>query len=173
MKLLQKRIIEYIKKLVSDVHSAIVGAIVMAIILSIGSIYLFAKNLWTSIINTIQQPTPLWATTVLVFVVMGYIYLKKQIKIQSSSKLHDYKTCYFTIGNYKWETKIYEGGYFEVEKYPFCIKHDLRFIFGRNEKYCPSTEKERCNNRLSEYDEFTVYESAKSIIENKIRNKKC
>jgi hypothetical protein len=172
MKLPQKRLIEYIKKIFSDLHSAIVGAIVTAIILSIGSIYLFAKNLWNAIINTIRLPTPLWATIALVFVVMAYIYLKQQKKIQSS-KLHDYKTCYFTIGNYKWETKIYEGGYFEVEKYPFCIKHDLRFIFGRNEKYCPGTEKERCNNRLSEYDEFAIYESAKSIIENKIRNKKC
>lgn len=168
---LQKKVVEYIKKLFSDVHSAIVGAIVTMIILSVGSIYLFAKNLWTALINTIQLSTPLWATIALVFVVMGYIYLKQQKKIQSL-KSPDYKISYFIIGNYKWETKIYKNGYFEVNKYPFCVKHDLRFIFGRNEKYCSSTEKERCNNRLSEYDEFAIYESAKSLIENKIKNKK-
>jgi uncharacterized membrane protein len=44
---LQKYIKEYITKLFSDVHSAIVGIIVAALFLSIGSIYLFAKNLWT------------------------------------------------------------------------------------------------------------------------------
>ena len=79
-----------------------------------------------------------------------------------------HETRYFTIGNYKWETIIYNDGTFEVEKYPFCIKHDLRFIFGRTEKYCPGSEEESCNNRLSEYDEFEVYEAAKSIIEKRV-----
>lgn len=164
---LQKNIKEYIKKLFSDVHSAIVGIIVAALFLSIGSIYLFAKNLWTDLLKTMQLPTPLWAATILVFVVLAYIYLKQQ-KLLQSSKSPDYKISYFTIGNFKWKTKIYKDGFFDLEKYPFCIKHDLRFIFGSHEKHCPAPN---CNNRISEYDEFKIFETAKSIIENKIRNK--
>lgn len=75
---LQKNIKEYIKKLFSDVHSAIVGIIVAALFLSIGSIYLFAKNLWTELLKTMQLPTPLWATIILVFGLLAYIYLKQQ-----------------------------------------------------------------------------------------------
>ena len=168
---LQKKIKEYINKLFSDVHSAIVGIIVAALFLSIGSVYLFAKNLWIELLKTIQLPTPLWATVALVFVVSAYIYSKQKKHLQSS-KSPDYKISYFTIGNYKWQTKIYDNGYFEVEKYPYCVTHDLKFIFGSHRKYCPGPENRKCNNSLSEYDEFEVYESAKSIIENKIKNKK-
>lgn len=90
------------------------------------------------------------------------------MKKSPSSPASNYIIKYFTIGNYKWETKIYKDDHFEVEKYPLCIKHDLRFIFGINGKYCPAPN---CNNRISKYDEFKIYESAKSIIENKVRNK--
>lgn len=124
---LKKIIIGYIKKLFSDVHSAIVGSIITVILLSIGGIYLFTKNLWTVLLNTIQLPTPLWVTIVLVFVVSGYVYLKQHKKIQSFTS-PNYEMYYFTIGNHKWETKIYKDGSFEVERYPLCVNHDLRFI---------------------------------------------
>jgi hypothetical protein len=114
-----------------------------------------------------QLPTPLWVATILVFVVLAYTYLKQKKRLESS-KSPDYKINYFTIGNFKWKTKIYKDGSFEVEKYPFCIKHDLRFIFGNHEKHCPAPN---CNNRITEYDEFKIYESAKSIIEKTVRNK--
>jgi hypothetical protein len=78
---------------------------------------------------------------------------------------------HFTIGNYKWETKIYDYGFFEVDEYPICVTHDLKFIFGNGGKYCPGTEKETCNNKIRESDHFKIYQSAKSIIENKVRNK--
>ena len=165
----------YLKKVFSDLHSAIVGIIVGAIILIIGSIYLFAKNLWIALINTIQSPTPLWATVILVFVVLAYIYLKtikNHLLSDSPESKPDYIIKQFPIGKYKWEAKIYENNYFEVDEYPLCITHDLRFIFGSNEKYCPHIENsKRCNSSLNKYDEFATYEAAKSIIEKKIRNK--
>ncbi len=124
------------------------------------------------LLQAIKTPVPIWAVILLALLVSVYLKIKKT---HSSSTL-DYKTKYFTIGNFKWETKIYNYGGFEVDKYPICTTHDLKFISGFtsgiNEKYCPGTENETCINRLSEYDEFKVYKSAKSIIENKVRNKK-
>lgn len=153
-------------------HSAIVGIIVAALFLSIGSIYLFAKNLWTELLKTMQLPTPLWATIILVFVVLVYIYLKatKTFPLSQSSNLN-YKVRYFTIGKFKWKTTIYENDYFKVEEYPFCVTHDLQFIYGDRSKYCPGTEKEKCNNNIYESDFFHIYESAKSNIDKIVRNK--
>lgn len=170
MKNLHEAVKTYFKKVCSDLHSAIVGIIVTALILSVGGIYLISKNLWIWFKTIVLSPTPLWATTALVIVVLVYIYVKIQ-KTHSSPSPKNYITKYFTIGNYKWETKIYKSDYFEVDKYPYCVKHDLKFIFGRDGKYCPGTENERCDNGLREHDEFKIYESAKSIIENKVRNK--
>lgn len=45
----------YLKKVFSDLHSAIVGIIVGAIILGIGSIYLFAKSLFTAIFSVLAN----------------------------------------------------------------------------------------------------------------------
>jgi hypothetical protein len=169
MKNLKAILKSYLKKVISDLHSAIISLIVFAL-LGLGSIFLFSKTLWNYIKIIIQSSTPLWLTIVLVLVVPIYVHFKKQKTHLSSSK-RDYEIRYFTIGNYKWETKIYKSGYFEVDKYPFCVKHDLRFILGSYEKYCPGPENGRCNNSISSHDEFKIYESAKSIIESKIRNK--
>ena len=172
MKNLKEAIKKYLKKIFSDLHSAVVGAIVAALVLSAGSIYLFSKNLWTLLKTISLSPTPLWVTVALALVVLAYIYLKSERQnISSTPQKKRYEIRYFTIGKYKWETKIYDSGHFEVDKYPYCVTHDLKFIFGNRGKYCPGTETERCNNTLSRHDELKVYESAKSIIDNKVRNR--
>jgi len=171
MQLLKKTFLNWIKKIFSDSHSAIVGIILGSIIVSGGGIYVFFRNLWTELIIIIQSPTPLWATIALTLLIGTYIYLKSRKYTPPLPAKQKYKVNYFSIGNFKWKAAIYDSNRFDVDKYPFCIKHDLQFIFGTDGKYCPGTEKERCNNRLSQFDEFKVYESAKSIIENKIRNK--
>ena len=167
----------YIKKLFSDSHAAIVGIVAGSLLLGTGTIYIYFQALWLSLTETIQSPTPLWASIALALLLTAYIYLKSQSS-QSTSTTPPTKTKpkyiikFFTIGQCKWETKIYDGNYFEINEYPFCIAHDLRFIFGYNGKYCPHVENFiKCGNRLSEYDEFAVYETAKSSIEKKIRNK--
>jgi hypothetical protein len=165
-------LIQRTKKLFENIESTITTVIVLALLGGSIGILALSKKALTYFLQIANIPTPLWATIALAFVVVGYIYLKKRKKIQSSEP-SDYKLCYFTIGNYKWEVKVYKSGNFKVNDYPFCVKHDLRFIFGSNRTYCPGTENEQCNNYLSKHDEFTVFEAAKSIIENKIRNKKC
>lgn len=118
--------------------------------------------------DILQMPVPLWLVILISLSILFGCAILFLIHSRKSSNAPSYKVRYFNIGNYKWETKIYKDSFFEVEKYPLCIKHDLRFIFGNNGKYCPAPN---CNNKLSEYDEFKIYESAKSIIENKVRNK--
>ncbi|MFA4827900.1 MAG: hypothetical protein WC594_01695 [Thermodesulfovibrionales bacterium] len=173
---MKQTLIKILKTIASDVRQVAVPAILLLLVGGSAGLLLLSQkalNFSKQIANT---PTPIWATIALVFVVVGYIYLK-QNKIIQSSEIPDespnYKLCYFTIGNYKWEVKVYKKGYFKVNEYPFCVKHDLRFIFGSNRTYCPGTENEQCNNYLSKHDEFTVFEAAKSLIEKEIRNKKC
>ncbi len=162
--LLTKSIIKFFANLFYNITALIiVSAIGLPVLIA------WATGTLGFLLQILKTPTPIWITIISVLLVFACL---KIIKVRSSSKLH-YKTKYFTINNYKWEVKIYDYGYFEIEKYPFCTIHDLRFIYGSNGKYCPGTENETCKNWLSEYDEFKVYESAKSIIENKIRNKKC
>lgn len=89
-----------------------------------------------------------------------------------SHKVPPYEIKYFSIDKYTWETKIYKNGNFEVDKYPFCIQHNLRFIYDNEDKRCPHVENfKKCNNSLNKSDEFRIYQSAQSIIEREIRNK--
>ena len=165
-----------IKKIFENTESAITAVIVVALLGGSAGILALSKNALYYFLQIVNIPTPLWVTTALVIVSCGYIYakfLKYPTKLNQADQESKTRQVvkYFSIGNYKWKTIIYESDSFEVDEYPFCIKHDLRFIFGGDGKYCPGTEKERCNNKLSKYDEFKIYQSAKSIIENKVRNK--
>ena len=68
----------WLKKLFSDSHSSIVSIIVVALFAGSTGIYLFFDKLWHAIINTMQSPTPLWATTALGLLLGVYIYLKSR-----------------------------------------------------------------------------------------------
>ena len=166
--MMQELLKSWLKKISSDLHNIILSVIVFSF-LSTGTASLVSAKIWSQVKEAILLPVPLWITIALALATYTCFHI---MNIRSSSK-SDYKTKYFTIGKYKWKVKVYNYGYFEIDKYPICKTHDLKFIFGTKEKYCPGPENETCKNRLSEYEEFNVYESAKSIIENKIRNKKC
>ena len=73
---MKPRLPRMLKTLLSDMRQAIVGIILAAIILSIGGIYLFAKNIWIWLQTTMQLPIPLWAAISLVILFGLYIYLK-------------------------------------------------------------------------------------------------
>jgi|WetSurMetagenome_2_1015567.scaffolds.fasta_scaffold302283_2 hypothetical protein len=64
--------------LLSDTRQAIIGIIVAAVVVSIGSIYLFAKQIWFLLISTMQIPTPLWTTIGLILSCCLFTYLKLQ-----------------------------------------------------------------------------------------------
>ena len=170
MKQLRKILLKWIKKIFSDSHAAIISLIVLGIIAGSGSIYLFFENLWTALIDTIQSPTPLWATTALALALIGYIYLKT--KKVHSSYTPNYKTEYFTIDNLKWKVKVYNYGYFEVEKTSMCREHDLLLKHENIYYYCPEFEKKNCKIMIDHNDYSSIYETAKSYIDKEVRNNK-
>ncbi|MBW2544066.1 MAG: zinc-ribbon domain-containing protein [Deltaproteobacteria bacterium] len=101
-----------------------------AAVLSLGGIYLFAKNTWTWLQDTIQSPTPLWATIALVFLSGVYIYLRIS-KSRSSiltPKPKYYKYCPdCEIGIDAKSPGIYcQCGTKYFEKCPNCNKKIIR-----------------------------------------------
>jgi hypothetical protein len=166
---MKQAIIKTLKTLFSDVRQTIISLAILALVGSTWGLLYLSKTALNLSIEILNISTPLWATTLLVLLCCLYTYLKYG-KFRSSSSSETI-IKYFTIGNYKWETEIYESGYFNVGKYPYCIKHDLKVIFGRDGKHCPGTENERCDNKITGSDFFNVYETAKSRIGNVVRNK--
>jgi hypothetical protein len=82
----------YLKKVFSDLHSAILGIIVTALILAAGGIWIFSKNLWNLLKTTMLLPTPLWVTTIfLALFVLVYIYLKNKTSIPLSTPDPEYR----------------------------------------------------------------------------------
>ncbi len=82
----------YLKKVFSDLHSAILGIIVAALILAAGGIWVFSKNLWILLKATMLLPTPLWVTTIfLALFVLAYIYLKNKPSIPLSTPDPEYR----------------------------------------------------------------------------------
>ena len=67
---------EWIKKILSDTHSAIIAVLVGSFALPL--FFVHKKNLWSVLKNTLQAETPLWATIALVFLLGLYIFLKVQ-----------------------------------------------------------------------------------------------
>ena len=159
-------LIRRIKKLFENIESTITTVIVLALLSSIGILALSKKalNFFLQIANI---PTPLWATIVLVLLVIVYIKMKK---FSPSSDLN-YKIEYFTVENLKWKTKIYNDGDFVVERISICKEHDLPLINGNIVYYCPESLKYNCKNKI-DYNSYSIlYENAKSYIDKEIRNK--
>ena len=120
------------------------------------------------LIQTIKSPTPLWASIAFVLVCCVYIYLKYEIYRPSGIPN---KVKFFDVGGYRWKAIIRRDNYFELDKYPYCPVHDVRFVYSKDRKFCPGTETEICENNLPKRDEFIEYEAAKSMIDKKIRDK--
>lgn len=120
----------------------------------------------------LQTPTPLWLSIVLISVALSYSYLKS-LKPASSSDI-PYKTNYFIIDNLKWKTKVYNHGYFEVERIAICKEHDIPLINANIIYYCPEHLKKNCNIKINNTDYSMLYEHAKSYIDKEVRKqKKC
>jgi len=168
MQRLIKMLQAMIKTLFSDVRTSIVSIAVVSIVAGSGGVLLFVESIRISLSNTMKSNMPVWATIALAVVVVVYIYLKTRSShppINPKPRIE-----FFTTGKMKWKVAIYREDWFEIDKTPFCTKHDVQFIFGVNERYCPGYLEERCNNKLKESGHFKVYSSIKSMIESKIRN---
>ena len=118
----QNMIIKWMRSLFSDVRSAIVSTIVGVLVTGTGSIYLFYKNLWHSLMSTMLSQTPLWATISLVLVALVYTYLKTEKSNQSTTAP--------PVLNLKGYDYVEDPGYYvhNVTKAKYCgnciDKHD-------------------------------------------------
>jgi hypothetical protein len=92
---MKQLLIKILKTLFADMRKSIMSIILGSALLSVGGVYLFAKNVWNLFLSTMQSPTPLWATIALVFLVGVYIYLKKSKvhSLSSTLKPKYYKYC--------------------------------------------------------------------------------
>ncbi len=161
-------LIKRIKKLFENIESTITTVIVLAILGGSIGILASSKKALNIFLQIVNIPTPLWATIVLVFLVITYIKMKKS----SPSSNLNYKIKYFTIDNLKWKTKIFHENYFEVDKISICREHDLPLIHENIYYYCPEFRKKNCKIMIDHNDYSFIYETAKSYIDKEIRNNK-
>ncbi len=127
---MHKKLTTYTKKLFGDLHSAIISITVLALLSGSGIVYHFYKNLWLSLIDTIQSPTPLWATIVLVSLLGVYVYIRTSRfhSLSNTSKPKYYKycpDCDAGISAKKPENYCQCGTKY-LEKCPSCSKKIIR-----------------------------------------------
>lgn len=150
---------QWIVKIFSDLHSAIISFIVVGA-LAYGIGFLF---------ELLQFPIPLWLTILLVLSSIALTYaITARLKNPSTSS--PYKIQFIDVGDYRWKVKVFDRDYFEVDKTPLCIKHDLPFVSSKAGYCCPDVIKNRCDYVLPSSDFTRVYEEAKSYIDKTIRD---
>lgn len=166
MSRLQKILISWLKKLLSDSHSAIIGIIFGSIFAGGTGVYFFSKNLWNLLIDIAQLPTPLWATIALVLLVGVYIYLKKS-RNQSCSK-----AILYPVDNLKWEVTINNTGNYHVSKTPYCKKHELKLAQSTNHAAWNCPKLLECHTKINNSNIRNLRRKALSHIEKAVRDKK-
>lgn len=82
----------YIKKLFSDLHSVIIGIIVVLIIGTPLVLKTFFQDLWLELLKYMQLQTPLWLTILIVLLLVLYIYIKTR-NTQSSTTPKNENIC--------------------------------------------------------------------------------
>jgi hypothetical protein len=99
----------YLKKVFSDLHSAIVGIIVGALIISVGGIWVFSKNPWNLLKATMALPTPLWMTAIcLVLFVMAYFYLRNKTTTPLSTPDPEYREEFHVYWDKKKQNEMFK-----------------------------------------------------------------
>ncbi len=92
---------EYLKKLFSDLHSAIIGMVIGAIAIMLGGIWTFSKTLWSRFKIIMLLPTPLWiAAGLLLFFLLSLIYLHRRTAVPLSKPDPEYREEFHVL----WDT---------------------------------------------------------------------
>jgi hypothetical protein len=82
----------YVKKLFSDLHSAVIGIVIGAIVIGLGGIWAFSKSLWFQFKLIMVLPTPLWvAGCLLLFFLLSLIYLLRRTSVPLSKPDPEYR----------------------------------------------------------------------------------
>lgn len=122
--------------------------------------------------DMLQMPVPLWLVILIFLSILFGCAILFLIHSYISSNKPNYQFEDFPIGQYIWETKVYNYGYCDVERTPRCLEHDLKFLYTSSSRYCPEIDNKNCNNRIAESEHYKIYETAKSYIDKQVRNRK-
>jgi len=170
---MRKLLTSWLKKIFSDLHSAIIGIAFGSLLAGGTGIYFFAKNLWNKLTYIMQSPTPLWGTIALVFLLGVYFYLRNQRTIRTFILSHDFPSFIFVqTGIYKWKVTIAKDGSFEIDPTPFCVEHDIYLMkFDQGYRCAGSGDGNGCKAKLDNASYSLLYDQANGLAEKEIRNK--
>jgi hypothetical protein len=100
----------YLKKLFSDLHSAILSIFVGAIVLGVGGIWAFSKGLWIQLKTTILLPTPLWVAAILAFLILVCIYYIKKTSVPLSTPDPEYREEFHVLWDKNYRMRCLNCG---------------------------------------------------------------
>jgi len=99
----------YLKKLFSDLHSAIIS-IVIVFVLGLGSIWAFSKHLWFQFKSIIQLPTPLWLAGSLFLLLLLFIYLYRRTLVPLSKPDPEYREEFHVLWDKNFKMRCLNCG---------------------------------------------------------------
>ncbi len=149
----------------ASIGSGIIVKIIVGLF-GIAALISYVTHTLNYIIQIIKSPTPLWATIALVFLVIGYIKLKKSPSFPASKV----KNELIEAENFKWETRFQNNSVLSVSEIPFCKIHELRLTKMGEDYHCMEND---CKTNVKSQFLPTIYKVAFNHIERYIRNKKC
>jgi DNA-directed RNA polymerase subunit RPC12/RpoP len=100
----------YLKKLFSDLHSAILSIFVSAIVLGVGGIWAFSKVLWIKLKTTMLLPTPLWVTAMLVLLLLICIHYLKKASVPLSTPDPEYREEFHVLWDKDYKMRCLNCG---------------------------------------------------------------
>ena len=157
-----KKILQWLTNYLADILNKVIAGVIL-LCLSASAWTIWSRSL-------LQTPIPLWIVILIVLAILSCCAILFLMYYQHSSAL-PYKIKYFIVNDQKWKTKIYDSGYYEVDDNPICKNHNLPFVGGSHNIFCPEARNRNCKNIIFHEDRHDTYEIAKSYIDKKIRNK--
>lgn len=140
----------YLKKLFSDLHSAILSIVIGAIILGLGGIWAFSKNLWLQIKSILVLPTPLWISGILFLILLVSIYLFKKIAVPLSTPDPEYREEFHVLWDKNYKMRCLNCG----KPLKYSSSDTDRSIFFCCDPRCNSKHilKDKEGNKLTEQE---------------------
>lgn len=156
-------IIRTLKRVFSDVRSAIISLIVVAIVGGTAGLLAVSESALNFFLSVIQIETPFWATASLL--ILLYLFIK--IQFQKSLPPQNDNDHLVSYGDFKWLVSTINGRFWALSETPYCAKHDSKLIITPAGQYiCPEVIGGKCDTKiLNRSDIPLIRNMAESYIE--------
>jgi hypothetical protein len=140
----------YLKKLFSDLHSAILSILIGAIVLGVGGIWAFSKRLWFQLKSVMLLPTPLWVTGILFLLILVFIYLYKKTLVPLSKPDPEYREEFHVLWDKNYKMRCLNCG----KPLKYSSSDTDPSVFFCCDPRCNSKHilKDKNNNKMSEQE---------------------